>query len=463
LLQKHKRGIFPVVPKKQKIKFKIMKNFSQLQLKSFRRVEYIAIALLLTFVWLIPAILLSSERAGASQLTSRFLRISSAVPSGTSVQYTYGFTYVSSASAIQSIKFVACTTALGTYGQASTSSTTGCTAPTGLNINQGTQQGTVGGSWTNTTGFTRDTSTIGFCAPAANVMCITRTQAAAESAAAKTITWNTQTNPSTANSSWFVGMYLYSATNYGTPTDSGTVASAVVQTLTVNAAVAEVLNFCVGSTTVNDATTTVASDCTGVGGTSLNLGTLDTSAVSTSPVAASPNGGDAKNGVAMLRTNAASGATVSYDSIQQAGTNQRGTLRISGTTNCSATVTDLTDQCIRAQGATQGTFTAGAERFGMTIGGTNCANPTTNSAYTCVYASGTEHLVPSSNYVGATGAYGTTNGFAWVDDGTVTQIASSTTVVADEALMLRFAATPSITTPFGAYTAQADFIAVPTY
>jgi hypothetical protein len=36
-------------------------------------------------------------------------------------------------------------------------------------------------------------------------------------------------------------------------------------------------------------------------------------------------------------------------------------------------------------------------------------------------------------------------------------------VVADEALILRFAATPSITTPFGAYAAQTDFIAVPTY
>jgi hypothetical protein len=439
-----------------------MRTIYQFHPKDLRRIEYFAIALLLAFVYLIPAILLSGQKAGAAQLTSRFLQISSGVPSGTNVNYTYGFTYVSSGSPIQSVKFVACSTALGTYGLASTSSTTGCTAPTGLNINQGTQQGSVGGSWTNTTSFSRDTSTIGFCAPANNTLCITRTQAANESAAAKTITWNTQTNPSTANSSFFVGVYLYSAANYATPTDSGTVASAVVQTLTINAAVAEVLNFCVGATTVNDATTSVAADCSGVSGTALNLGTLDTASVSVSPVAANPNGGDGNNGTAMMRTNAASGATVSYDAIQQSGTNQLGTLRISGA-SCNALDTTLTDQCIRAQGSTQGTFTAGQERFGMTIGGTNCANPTASSAYSCVYASGTEHLVPSSNYVGATGAYGTTNGFAWVQSGTATQIASSSTVVADEALILRFAATPSITTPFGAYAAQTDFIAVPTY
>jgi hypothetical protein len=438
-----------------------MKTNLQFHLRDLRRVEYIAIAALLAFVYLIPAILLSGQKAGASQLTSRYLQISSAKPSATSVNYTYGFTYVSSGSPIQSIKFVACTTALGTYGLASTSSTSGCTAPTTLNINQGTQQGSVGGSWTNTTSFSRDTSNTGFCNPANNVLCITRTQAANESAAGKTITWNTQTNPSTANSSFFVGVYLYSAATYGTPTDSGTVASAVTQTLTVNAAVAEVLNFCVGSTTVNDATTSVASDCTGVAGTSLNLGTLDTASVSVSPVASNPNGGDANNGVAMLRTNASSGATVSYDAIQQTGTGHLGTLRISGATDCAGDT--LTDQCIRAQGGTQGTFTAGQEKFGMTIGGTNCANPVASSAYGCVYASGTEHLVPSSNYIGATGTYGTTNGFAWVDTGTATQIASSSTVVADEALILRFAATPSITTPFGSYAAQADFIAVPTY
>lgn len=425
---------------------------------------YASACLIITAAALLP--LLTPRSATAAQLTSRSLTISSGVPSATSVNYTYGFTYVSSASAIQSIKFVACTTAVDTYGRAASSSTSGCTAPSGMNINQGTQQGTLGGSWTNTTAFTRDTSTIGNCAPAANVLCITRTQAAAESATAKTVTWNTQTNPSTANTAFFVGIYLYSDTGYSTSTDTGTVASAVVQTLTVNAAVAEILNFCVGSTTVNDATTSIAGDCTGVSGTSLNIGTLDPSTINVSPV--NTNGGDNKNGAVMLRTNAINGATVSYDAIQQSGTNHQGTLRISGASCNAGNVS--TDQCIDAQGATQGTFTAGTEKFGMTIGGINCGSTT---SYTCTFSSGTTNLAPQTNYIGAgytqgsSGTYGTSNGFAWVESGAATTIASSTSsptkVVDDEALVLRFAATPSITTPFGSYAAQADFVAVATY
>jgi hypothetical protein len=97
----------------------------------------------------------------------------------------------------------------------------------------------------------------------------------------------------------------------------------------------------------------------------------------------------------------------------------------------------------------------------MTVGGTNCGSTT---AYTCNYTTPTNHLAPSSNYIGNSGnAYGTGNGFAWVEGGTVTQIASASQPVDDEALILKFAATPSITTPFGAYTVSSDYIAVTTY
>jgi hypothetical protein len=53
------------------------------------------------------------------------------------------------------------------------------------------------------------------------------------------------------------------------------------------------------------------------------------------------------------------------------------------------------------------------------------------------------------------------------ESGTAGPIASSagSTVkqIDDEALILKFAAHPLITTPFGTYQAQADFIAVSTY
>lgn len=455
--------------------------------KKAKQVFYTTVLLFTSVVLVGSGLLLLwlPQKANAAQLTSRSLSITSGVPGGTSVKYSYTFTYVSSASAIQSIKFVACSTAIGTYGRASSPSLSGCTVPTGININQGSQDGSLTGSWTNTTSFTRDAAGAGNCDPAAagasnNVLCVKRTQAAAESAASKTITWNTQTNPSTANSSFYIGVYLYSDTGWATPTDSGTVASAVVQTLTVNAAVAEVLNFCIGSTTVDDATTSIASDCGTVGGTSVNLGTLDTGHVNITPVSTNCTPSDCgKNGVAMLRTNAVNGATVSYDAIQAtSGSQHLGTLRITGA-NCTAGFPVTTDQCFDTN-TTQATLPSGTERFGLTVAGVNCGSAT---SYTCTFSSGTYNLVRDTAYDGGgsntyngTGnstdfdqnVTGTsTNGYAWQESGTATLLASSTSsttkVVDDEALILKFAATPSITTPFGSYSVQSDYIAVATY
>ncbi|MBI5906944.1 hypothetical protein HY857_02710 [Candidatus Saccharibacteria bacterium] len=408
------------------------------------KTQFIGIALVLAAMSLVS--LLATRDAGAAQITTRSLTISSGVPSASAQTYTYGFTTATSA-AIQSIEFEACTTAIGT-----------CTGPTGQTINAGTEASRSG--WTNATTFTRNATGGGGCTPAANVLCLDRTQAASETAGARTLGWNTQTNPSTANVAFFIRITTYSDTGWTTSVDTGTVASAVVQTLTVNAAVAEILNFCVGSTTINDATTSIATDCTGVSGTSVNIGTLDPTSINVSPI--NINGGDNKNGVAMVRTNASNGSVIYYDAIQQSGTNHQGTLRISGASCNAGNVS--TDQCIDAQGGTQGTFTAGTEKFGMTVAGTNCGSTT---SYTCAYASGTNNLDPSTNYIGAAAnTFGTTNGYAWVEGGTATQIADTpgaTKVIDDEALVLKFAATPSITTPFGSYAAQADFIAVPTY
>jgi hypothetical protein len=401
-----------------------------------QRAGYFGTAFIITAAALMTVMLTGS--AQAAQITKRALYISSAKPSASSVTYTIG-------------------------ASTSGSDTTNFTGAGGYTIT----------GWQDATAFTRDSSNTNDCDGTAQTttICLSRSSASSseDTTHSHKIVLTGIANPSTANTTFFIRMTTYTNATYtgGTITDTGTVASAVTQTLTVNAAVAEVLNFCVGSTTVDDDTTTVGASCGSIGGTSVNLGTLDTTAVNVSPVSSSTNTGNDRNGVAMLRTNAANGSVISYDAIQQSGTNHVGTLRVSGA-SCNATDTDLTDQCIRAQGSTQGTFTAGTERFGMTIAGTNCANAT--SIYTCSYGSGTEHLVPSSNYVGKTGAFCATNacntsgnGFAWLDTGSSTQIASSTTVVADEALVLKFAATPSITTPFGSYAAQTDFIAVPTY
>ncbi len=398
----------------------------------------------------------------AAQLTSRSLTLSSALASATGVTYTYGFTYVSSGSAIQSVKFEACTTVVGT-----------CTGPTAININQGTQQGTLGGSWTNTTSFTRSVGGGGGCTPGNNVLCINRTQAATESAAAKTIAWNTQTNSSSVNTAFFVRITLYSDTAWASATDTGTVASAIVQTLTVNAQVAEVLNFCVGSTIVDDVSTSVAGDCTGVSGTSLSLGVLDSSRINTSPVNTT-DGGDDQNGVAMVRTNASNGVTIYYGAVQAgSGTNHLGTLRIAGASCNAGTVN--TDGCINAQGGTPTTFSAGTEKFGMTIAAVNCgSNGDTN--YTCDTATDAYNLRRNASYDGngtnsvndsTSTTSSTTNEYAWIETAnTQTAIAASTNptgFVEDEALILKFAAGIALVAPFGSYSVQADFVAVPVY
>jgi hypothetical protein len=445
-----------------------MKN---LLLKKFRPVEYIASAIVVVMATLTPLLLVPS--ADAAQILNRSLSISSAVPSATSVTYTVGdgtngFKFGSS-HIVKGMKFLVCTTAVGT-----------CTAPSGFSW--ASSGGYTLTNWQDATAFTKDVTNQNDCDGTSNsTLCLSRSGAATPENTSSNhkivvtgvVNPNSTNCSSNPNCSFFVRMTSYTNATYtgGSITDTGTVASSTVQTLTVNAAVAEVLNFCVGSTTINDATSTPGADCTAIGGTSLNIGTLDTGSTNVSPV--NTNGGDNKNGVAMIRTNAASGAVISYDSIQQSGTNQLGTLRISGA-SCNASSAVLTDQCIRARGTTQGTIAAGTENFGMTIGAINCGSV---SSYTCTFSAGTYNLQRDGNYDGnGTNTYttdsgpvgGTTDqGYAWDDSGTSQTIASSagsaTKVIDDEAMILKFAATPSITTPFGLYAAQADFIAVPTY
>ncbi len=255
--------------------------------------------------------------ASAATITQRSLKIGSAIVS-TSNTYTYSLV-PGTASAIQGLKFQACTTALGT-----------CTAPSGISFSSA-GGGTVGGSWTNATNFTTDASGANDCTASASIMCAKRTQAASETASGvRTVAFTSITNPNgtscaTINCTFFVRVTTYSTNTWtaGSIVDTGTVASSTVQTVTINATIQETLTFCIGATTINDATTAPPA-CSSISGSSLNLGTMNSSNVSISPVAAG-NGGDGNNGIAELSTNAASGATVSYTAVQQSGTNPKGT------------------------------------------------------------------------------------------------------------------------------------------
>jgi hypothetical protein len=476
-----------------------MKKRTDFRVK-LRRIYLVAIAAFLMSVGAAPYFM-RGHASAYGQIANRSVAISSAVPGKTNVTYTFTFTPASTTQ-VEYMKFIACNPpAVFAYP----GNTTNCVAPTGLSFSGATYNTQT--NWQGAGTFAVDNTGANDCIPAVNVLCANRTDVTGQTLTSRTISFSTITNPTTNNFSFYIGVYTYSGLTGSYKTadflDFGATATAVTQSLTTNAAVAEVLQFCVGSTTVDDVDTTqptnlIASDCSGVSGTTVDIGTLDTSGINISPV--TTDGGNSNNGVAMVRSNAGNGVAISYDAIQAStGTNHLGTLRISGQTcntigdpGADANGNTFTDPCINSAGwnsgtgnATQTTLTAGTELFGMTIAGIN-SNGT--SSYACQYgdtnatptiaAGNSCHLEPQSNYFGKGGSgtedYCTScntvdsgNGYAWDEDGSATTIASSAgaTVkqVDDEALLLKFAATPEITTPFGRYAVQTDFIAVPTY
>ena len=395
----------------------------------------LSLQLAVVLAGLIAPLFLLTSNTSAAVLSARSLTLGTSKPTATNT-WTYGFTTPATTN-IGSLMFQACTTPLGT-----------CSSPgSGLNMNVGAT--TLGTGWTSATAFTRGSGS-GSCTAAANVMCTTRT-AASETAGARTLTASLQVNPTTVGS-YFVRITTFSDNGYTTVVDTGVVAFSITEQLTINARIQEVLNFCVGTTAVDDATTSPASDCTGISGTTVDIGVLDSGAINVTPIAT--NGGSNSNGIAMLRTNAQTGVVVQYFSEQDTSSGQ---LKVVGAA-CSGS--SNTDQCIN-DSATQATFSAGTEAFGMTIAAVNCVSTT---SYTCLFTSGTYRLSRDSNYDGTGGnSYGATQGYAWNDTATPVTIASSSTVVDDEALILKFAATPSITTPTGAYTVVSTYIATATY
>jgi hypothetical protein len=278
-------------------------------------------------------------------------------------------------------------------------------------------------------------------------VCVERTDGDAETAAAKALTLSGIDHTAmTANSTIYARLTLYNNDTF-TPGGSnvnivfdGVVATAVVATLTINARVQENLMFCIGSTAVNDGTTNPGADCTTISGTTVDLGVVDT----TTTGAVSPDAdGNNLNGIAFLRTNANGGTTIGYKSVQQSGTNHQGALRVVGAT-CNAGDVN-TDQCFRSF-ATQTALAASTEQFGMTAEFVNTGSGGTTTAVT-----------RDADYDGSGG------GYAWTEAGTLDAVATASGATDDEALILKFAAVAAITTPTGAYQAQAKFIATPTF
>jgi hypothetical protein len=422
-------------------------TYKNMRVKSRRLMHLVQAAVLVT-AGILP--LLAPTHVGAAQITARSATITNPNPGSSQIQVAFAYTLPTVGQNQQGITYQFCTQALGT-----------CTLPTDLDARTSTTSVSQGGWPTNATNFVprNISSTTNGCLQATVAFaCYTRTQATTGGGAV-THTIGGLVEPSGIGTV-YIRITTYSDTAYATAQDSGNVAISFNNRFTVNAQVQEVLTACVGNTTIDNATASIVSDCTAATGTSINLGNITNTAISINPVAAG-NGGDGNNAYFMVQTNAQSGVAVGYRAVQDTSS---GKLKVIGA-SCSGVTT--TDQCFNSQGNTQAAFVAGTENFGMTVAGTNCASAT--ASYTCVYASGSQHLKAVSGYqgqgtFGSSWTYGTSNGFAFDDTGATTQaLASSTGAVANEALVLKYAATAQATTPTGVYQAQQDFIATPTF
>ena len=426
---------------------------------------------------LLSLVTLMHSSANAAQLTNRSATIDAPNPGSSTVQVIFGFTIPANAT-VQSLTYHFCTTPLGT-----------CTLPTGLDARTSTTHVAQTGFPANATAFAPrnlTTDTAGCLQSTASFACYNRTAATAGTGAV-THTIGGLTAPSVAGTV-YIRMTTYSDNAYTTAVDTGVVAVSFNQRITINARVLESLTFCIGTTTTNtigsngnDALrnagdTADVTSCSLADGTSVDLGVISSTATSITPVAASPNGGDARNAYALLSTNANNGVIVAYQVVQDGATGGR--LKVPGVTCTGSSILDAgsssNDQCFNSS-TTQTALANGVEEFGMTIGGVACFNVPTavNGGYTCDYSTGTVNLRPQSGYIGGTfvpgtsGTYDTTTGFAWQQTGAAVTIASSAAstikVVASEALIIRFGAAAGVVTPTGSYTTSVDFIATPTF
>ncbi len=421
------------------------------RLPAMQKLKRIVLAAIVASYGAVPLVVSSSAYA-APQVTNREARITSAAPGATvDIVFEFDTTTLGSATAVQAAEFEFCDAPLGTCTTVNTP-----TIPASSTVSEGgwltTNEATAFGTYARQGGDNGGTN---------NQINVQRTDTDDQRTRSNvTVGFTGLTNNATANRAYYPRVRLYSDTAATTLVWEGVVAQSTSQTLTVNARVQEVLAFCVGATAVDDATTSVGAACSNVTGTDVDLGVVDVGGVSISPVSGT-SGGDNENGVAMVRTNAVNGVVIDYKAVQD---NSSGKLKVAGST-CSGT--SSTDQCFNSTGTTQNTIVAGTEEFGMTISGINCGSV---GSYSCVFGSGTYNLVRDAEYDGdGTNTYqaGGANSFAWDDTGTADRIASSAgsavKVVDDEAMILKFAAASSITTPTGSYAAQADFIATPTF
>lgn len=350
---------------------------------------------LLSFLLVLAAIIntFAGSTASAAQITNRKLTlmangtVGGSTPGGV-VHHAYSFTVPTSGN-IGSIQFQYCTTASGT-----------CTMPTGLV----TTSATIGGS----TGIVFSTIN----ATTNGSPYVTRT--AASGSGAMTLQLNSITNPTAANTSFYVRITTYTGANLGgTATDTGVVAASTATQIVVSGIMPESLTFCTGA-----AITVTANipNCASATPGNIDLGVFapDATSSATSMMAAS--------------TNALYGYVITVN----------GTTLTSGSTTIAAM-------------ASAGGSTIGTPQFGLNLklNTTPAVGAEPNPAY------------DGTNLLGqAAAGYDTTNTYKFVSGETV---ASSTTATNGQAYTVSYIVNvPGNQLP-GTYTTTLTYICTPTF
>lgn len=227
---------------------------------------------LLLSVLLVTALVVSvfnAQNTYAAQITVRSLTLQAGTDGGSkpggSVKHRFDFTLP--ANTIGSIKLEYCTTA----------SVTACTLPTGVVTTSATVSG--GSGWASGATLVNTTNGVPYL-----------TKTAAAGGGTVSFVLNTVTNPTASNSTFFVRISTYLATNAtGTALDTGTVAASTATQIVLTGTMPESLIFCVGVTIT---LTLGIPDCTvaTTGAVSFNqLFSPTDTATATSQMAASTN------------------------------------------------------------------------------------------------------------------------------------------------------------------------------
>lgn len=433
--------------------------------EKLKQLSILSQAAIIIVAMLLPLALTS--RASADQLQNRRVAISDSVAGQTGVEYDFQFTWTV-ATAVQGVVFEFCDAPLGT-----------CTLPTGMDVSNDLV--TLGGHTNfpaNGTAFTEQATNSGGCtdtgsAATVTQYCLVRTEATSGTGTNATVDLGAIINPSSIDTV-YIRIYLYSGAAFTTLIHNGTVAAAIVDQLTINGRVQERLDFCVAAVDDTAAMPADVATCSALSDQNVDIGIIDESTIAVSPVNNTPtNGADDDYGILMVNTNATAGVVLSYyaedpSAVSAGDTHQLKSFRVVPT-DCSATTTSVTDQCfVSAANAGSGSvITSGDELFGMYIPcvdqNDGVRSTTANLATADADYNGSDNSVTTvadcenEAFVSATAVIG------WNSGATADTLISSTSVVDDEIVKLRFAATAEATTPSGSYTVVTTYIATATF